>query len=320
MTVHIAHDTLNKIEGMIEADQGAQYRGWLGKVIPHIGDAYNTSEEGFRTHLGASIVGGECARHIYYSWHWTTKPKFSGRTLRLFNRGHLEEARFIAMFLMIGCEVIQQDAQGKQFRISWASGHAGGSGDGIIIGLPELSTGMAALAEFKTYGEKSFIELAGPLKEWRAHREDPSRNPFKGQGVRAAKFEHYVQMQTYMEKMKLPVGIYGAVNKNTDDLYMELVVRDTPIADQFSDRGENIVWAKEPPKRLSESPGFWKCHFCDDKPVCHLGASPAVNCRTCEFSSPVDDGVGGWACDKHGSIDKATQLVGCKDYAVNRKF
>ena len=37
--------------------------------------------------------------------------------LRLFNRGHIEEARFIAMLLTIGMPVYQQDAEGKQFRI-----------------------------------------------------------------------------------------------------------------------------------------------------------------------------------------------------------
>src|SRR3546814_6034612 len=60
--------TMRKIDAMIEADQGASFRGWEGKVLPHIGDAYRDDpEDGHRPHLGASILGGECPRAIYYS-------------------------------------------------------------------------------------------------------------------------------------------------------------------------------------------------------------------------------------------------------------
>ena len=132
--ITLASKTIAKIDAMIKADQGASFRGWLGKVIPHMGDAYRTDEDGHRSHMGASLIGGECPRAIWYGFRWATKSNFEGRLLRLFNRGHLEEARFIAMLLMIGCEVYQQDAEGNQFRISHAEGHLGGSGDGVVIG------------------------------------------------------------------------------------------------------------------------------------------------------------------------------------------
>lgn len=311
--VTLAYRTMDAIDDAIRADQGASYRGWLARVLPHIGDAYRTEQEGHRSHLGASIIGGECARSIWYSWRWVTKKMFDGRILRLFNRGHLEEGRFIPMFLMIGCEVFQQDADGNQFRISHAEGHYGGSGDGVIVGLPDFPERTPALAEFKTHGEKSFIELAGKLDEWRKHREDPRRYCFTGKGVRDAKFEHYVQMQQYMRKMNLTVALYGAVNKNTDDIYMELVTLDTAIADQFLDRGEQIVWLKTPPKRISDSPGFWKCRFCDHRPVCHLNAPADRNCRTCPHSAPGPNKT--WTCSlRNIVIDKELAQVGCDRY------
>lgn len=313
MTVHIATKTLKAIKDCIEADQGAKFRQALGQVIPHMGDAFRGEDEGFRSHMGASLIGGECARSIWYGWRWATKPKFDDRILRLFNRGHLEEARFIAMLLSAGVAVYQQDEHGKQFRISHAGGHFGGSGDGIGVGLPELNHGTPALLEFKTHGEKSFIELAGKLDEWRGFLE--GRNHFTGKGVRDAKFEHYVQMNIYMRKMGIPVALYGAVNKNTDDLYMEIVVLDTAIADQFLARGEKLIEMNAPPKRLSDSPGFWKCRFCDHKAMCHKLPKATVerNCRTCQFSKPSNDG--NWVCTKHDSIiPKETQLIGCPDY------
>lgn len=318
-SVIIATETLRAIDRMIHEDQGARFRGWLGKVMPHIGDAYRTDEDGHRSHMGASLLGGECARAIWYNFRWATKSGFGGRLLRLFNRGHLEEARFIAMLLMLGYQVFQQDQNGKQYRISFAEGHAGGSGDGVAIGVLELPPGTAALCEFKTHGEKSFIDLAGKLEDWRKYLD--GKGPFTGQGVRAAKFEHYVQMQLYMRKMGLAAALYVAVNKNTDDLYAEIIPLNAELADQFIARGEKLVWMPTPPDKINPSPGFWKCRFCDHKPVCHSKAKPDRNCRTCEFSEPIAGAQ--WMCKNavcEGPIDKATQLAGCSHYEMSKVY
>lgn len=296
MGMRLAVKTLNAIDKALEADQGARYREILGTVIPHIGDAFRGQQDPFRSHMGASLIGGECARAIWYGWRWVTKPNFPGRILRLFNRGHLEEARFISLLLMIGVEVYQQDANGNQFRISHANGHFGGSSDGVGVGIPDLAPGTAALLEFKTHSDKSFKEVST-------------------KGVREAKFEHYVQMNVYMRKMGLAAGLYGAVNKNTDELHLEIVVLDIPVADQFLDRGEKLVGMTDPPSKLNESPGFWKCRLCDHRLVCHglAGAKPEVNCRTCAYSRPDKDGQ--WVCLKHNqTIPKELQLTGCKSY------
>lgn len=302
MAIHLALQTKQKINDMIEADQGSSFRGWLGRVIPHMDDAYRVGEEPFRTHLGASMIGDECPRAIWYGWRWATRPKFPARIMRLFNRGHLEEARFIAMFLMIGCQVFQQDENGKQFRISHAEGHFGGSGDGIAVGLPELNAGQPCLLEFKTHSEKSFNELVK-------------------KGVREAKPQHYVQMQVYMRKMGIAVALYGAVNKNNDEIHLEYVFLEGELADQYLERGEKIVWLDHAPDGLSTSPGFFKCRFCNHQPVCQLGKEPDVNCRTCIFSKPVPGAQ--WVCtnlanaDLLGNpvvIDKQQQFTGCPKY------
>jgi len=328
MHVRLATKTLAAIEAALVADQGAKFRGFQKQVFPHMGDAYRSEpEEGFRSHLGASKLGAECARHLWYDFHWYHKAAFNGKTLRLFNRGHLEEARFISLLLMIGVQVFQQDAEGRQFRIAELGGHLGGSGDGVGVGVPDNPGGPSVL-EFKTHSEKSFEELAG--KSWRQVHEglcDP-RKPqiaFDGQGVRAAKFEHYVQMQLYMRKMGIMVALYAAVNKNTDDVYMEIVTLDADFADQFLERGRKIIMMAEPPKKLSNSPGWFACKWCDHRPVCHLGAPAAVNCRTCRYSAPAEDGT--WRCNlpsqpDGGGLDyilsKEEQLKGCHNYEVRK--
>lgn len=281
--------TVAAIDAAIKADQGNAFRGWLQKVLPHVGDAYGQNDSPFRSHMGASGIGKECPRAVWYSFRWATKPNFEGRMLRLFNRGHIEEARFIAMLLMIGCQVFQQDANGKQFRISDAGGHFGGSGDGVVVGLPDLPPGMPALAEFKTHNAKSFAKLAE-------------------QGVRISKPEHYVQMNVYMRKMGLNVGLYLAVNKDDDTLHGEIVHLDPELADRYIDRGVQLVFMPTAPKRVNDSPSWFACKFCDHRAVCHMGATPEKNCRTCEHSVPREDGT--WWCESEDR--RMTMLFGPK--------
>jgi hypothetical protein len=299
MAIILATKTLAAIEAQIESDQGAAFRANTGKVLPHMDDAYRgvDPDGGFRSHLGASGIGDNCARKIWYQFHWALKPNFSGRMLRLFNRGHLEEARFIAMLLSIGVQVYQQDAQGKQFRISDVGGHFGGSGDGVGIGIPDLAAGTSFLLEFKTHNDKSFIKL-------------------QKEGVQLAKPVHYVQMQTYMRKMNLTVALYGAVNKNNDEIHLELIYLDTLCADQFLDRAKQIIMMRTAPKKLNESIGYYECKWCDLKYICHLDEKPAVNCRTCYYSHTEEDGT--WRCGNAGAqnmvIPKELQLTGCAAY------
>lgn len=294
------HDLINKT---IQADQGNSYRNWLGRVLPHIGDAYRSDEEGFRSHLGASILGQECSRKIWYSYRWVKRPNFEGRMIRLFNRGHLEEGRVLAALLMIGANVYQQDSNGKQYRISHAGGLVGGSGDGVVVGIPDLPATLPCLLEIKTHSEKSFSEL-------KAHH------------VKSAKFEHYVQMNTYMEKMGLTICLYIAVNKNTDELYMELVQKDSDTAIAYLERGLKIALMQEPPPKLNNSPGFWKCRFCDEKDVCHNGAKVEMNCRTCEFAiSKLDGDEGYWYCrNLKIKLSTEVQLQGCEKYQTGFFF
>ena len=296
-----ASKTLKAIDDAIAADQGGAYRQHLQRVLPHIGDAYRGTEDGFRSHLGASVLGQECGRAIWYGFRWFTKPKFSGRILRLFNRGHLEEGRVIAALLTIGVQIFQQDEHGKQFRISDIGGHFGGSGDGVAIGLPDLPSGTAALLEFKTHNDKSFVKL-------------------EKEGVRSAKFEHWVQMQTYMSKMGIPVALYVAVNKNDDNLWMELVYLDSASAEQFRDRARTIILLRQPPARISESPGWFACKWCDHAPVCHKKGVPEKNCRSCLHSEAREDGT--WRCMNPGAeelvLSKEMQAAGCNAYEAHK--
>lgn len=299
MALILATKTLDKIEQVIHADQGASYRGFLKQVMPHIGDAYRSEKETFRSHMGASALGRKCGREIWYSFHWATVGNHTGRMMRLFNRGHMEEGRFIAMLLCIGVKVYQQDANGKQYAISGSAGHYGGSGDGVGVGIPDLPPGLPALLEFKTHSKASFDKL---VKE----------------GVRASKFEHFVQVQQYMRKMGLTATLYVAVNKNDDTLYAEIILLEAETADTFIARADKIVWMHRAPEKIGKPPsiGNYDCKFCDHKAMCFTKQKPPVNCRTCEYSRPTDTGHAVWVCTAQNNLPltKEMQLVGCTNW------
>lgn len=308
----LATKTQEAIDAAIYADQGRLFRHYLRESILDVDDAFDESEhDAFRSHLGISMSGRECARELWYKFRWATPTAISGKTLRLFNRGHLEEARFVAMLRTIGCEVWRQAAPGQQFRVSLYGGHYGSAIDAVIKGIPDLP-GIPILGEFKTHNEKNFRKLAG-------EKDSNGQTVVPPMGVRKAKIEHYAQMQQYMGYYQFEWGLYGAVNKNTDELYFELVPYVYTEDNGWRERSRRIIWAKEAPQRISPNPVFWKCRFCDERKVCHYNATPAFNCRTCAASRPLEDGT--WWCDTHSAVlDKARQLSGCPDWQEHPSF
>jgi hypothetical protein len=132
--------------------------------------------------------------------------------------------------------------------------------------------------------------------------------------VRESKPQHYDQMQIYM-RLKGPVwALYVAVNKDTDDLYLERVKYDQEHAERLLERATRVIFSLNPTlAKLSENPSWFECKFCDHNAVCHKtkpGTWAEVNCRTCVHSTPVKGGA--WTCELHQTdIDLATQRVGC---------
>jgi hypothetical protein len=225
--------------------------------------------------------------------------RHSGCILRLFDRGHLEEARFVKWFRDAGITVWDETEGGGQFRISDCDGHFGGSLDGVCKGIPDLDPEEPCLVEFKTHGNKSFQQLL--IKK-----------------VEVAKPEHYAQMNIYMGKMDLKWALYAAINKNTDELYLELISFDKQNYQRHMARAVGIIQAVFPPPKISESPGWWRCRLCSYKEVCHKDRCPEINCRTCYHSTPIAGGM--WDCTAHPGYPPETteqQSVGCGDHIIH---
>lgn len=248
-----------------------------------------------RPYMGISMMGHECPRYLWLKFRWAVREKFSGRMLRLFRRGQLEEIQFTDDLKRIGCIVTHTGRD--QLTVSfggWVKGHP----DGIIeCGLPEAPK-TPHIVEFKTHNNKSFEEL-------------------KKKGVKEAKYMHWTQCQVYMLGRKLDRALYLAVNKDTDELYGERVKLERAEAQDLVRRGEDIAVDPFLPLPLSQDPSFYKCKMCSCWSFCHqTHQTEELNCRTCRHFSPDSDGRAYCSLYKI-KIPYENQLMGCTEYAIH---
>jgi len=222
-----------------------------------------------RPHMGCSLLGHPCDRYLWLSFRHAVQESFSGRMLRLFRRGQNEESVVVSDLRAIGVDV--QATGASQSRVKFDC-HVSGSVDGIIeSGLPE-SPKKRHILEIKTYNRKSFDKLAKD-------------------GVQKTKFQHYVQMQLYMHAQGLTEALYLAVNKDTDELYGELVSYDRETAERYLQRAQSVIDSPEPPTRVNSNASWYQCKFCAAHEFCHSTLTTKhVNCRTSAATARSTDG------------------------------
>ncbi len=314
MAIFLAEKTLKLIDEKLASDSGAAFRKQLQILLPKMDDAYRGEEPPFRQHLGASQIGRECAQELWLQYHWATIPSFEPKILRLFNRGHCEEARFLALLAITGIQLWYETEDGGQIKFSDWHKHFGSALDGIAKGIPDIDPSIPVYSEFKTHNEKSFTKLAGSLETIKGIRQRTEPG-----GVLATKKEHYVQCQICMHNMQLPATIYIAVNKNTDELYAEIFNYDPGFAASYTERAGKIIFSSEALPKISQRKSWWECKFCNQKEVCHGNTAPEINCRTCCHSTPSTVGDGSWSCalSQPEILQEETQFTGCGQHVYN---
>ena len=183
-------------------------------------------------------------------------------------------------------EKINEPDKGKrQFRLSRFGGHFGGSLDGIAK-LPEsYQIPDQILTEFKTNGTgKGFSDL-------------------KVKGVALAKPMHFAQMCVYGFAFGLKHALYMNVNKNDDDLYVELLKLDEKLGASMIERAYKIIAADCPPEKIAETPAALSCLYCNFKNLCFENERPVKNCRSCEACKPVwTETESAWLCENYNAV------------------
>ena len=249
-----------------------------------------------RPHLGGSQIGNECARALWYQFRHMDSPAFEGRTLRLFETGDREEIRIIDNLRAVGVTVWDKDPEtGRQIRFTECDGHFALSLDGVGQGFKE--SGQPHTLEFKTMNEKNFRALVRD-------------------GVEKSKPVYWAQCQIGMHLADIDRCAFIAVNKNTDEIYMERIKRDLALGLQLVAKAGEIIFSDKPPSRINSDPSFYLCKFCDYRSICHEGKPPEVNCRTCAHSTPERGGDGKWSCAEGKTFGTACERHLFNPYAM----
>lgn len=249
-----------------------------------------------RAYLGASQLGEDCERKLWYSFHWAAWEVFEGRMLRLFDTGHREEQRVIDELRSIGVTVWDRDeTTGEQIRFSAVEGHSGGGCDAIAKGFIEAPKTYHVL-EIKTMNAKHFGE-------------------FFAKGVLKSHPKYYTQFTLYAGWAEIDRTFFIAKNKDDDDLHAERINFDKPHFVAAEAKARRVIYSPEPNPKITEDATSYLCKFCPAWGICHGKEIAPVNCRTCIHSTPEKDGDGRWSCAFHGTnISVETQRKGCEHH------
>jgi len=256
-----------------------------------------------RGYLGMSGLAEACSRKVWLGFRRASTSTYTPRTMRIFERGDIEEARIVAALKNIGIECFRRDKDGNKIEITGAigeeqeelvgfAGHAKGHPDGRCIGVIEAPK-TEHLLEIKTMNDAGFKKL---IKD----------------GLRKVKPIYFGQVQRYMDKMGLTRTLHITVNKNDEDIYVERIRLDEEYAKELADRERDIIMSDAPP--LREFSRTWhECKWCNHVGVCHDNVPPVVTCRSCAKVDMEMDGV--WRCSMSGNaLSYAEQMKACPSY------
>lgn len=252
--------------------------------------------DGPRRHLGASIIGDPCSRKLWYGFRWADYKVHNGMQYRLFNRGHKEEERFIEWLTKAGYQIAALNPDtGKQWQVSSCLGHFGGSMDGKAILPIKYNYTRPMLLEFKTNNTGAGFSKLITDK------------------CQVAKPLHYDQQSVYGYLDNIEYSIYLNVCKNDDNIHSEIIKLNHKRGKELEEKAEFIIFTKEPPRKISESPAFYICKFCDFLDVCHQDKPLMRNCRSCKSATAVENKQ--WKCERFNDIIPPDFIPkGCGDW------
>lgn len=243
--------------------------------------------------LGSSSIGAECLRQVWLDWRGFAREQFEGRMLRLFETGHLQEARIVEDLRRAGFAIWDKQADGRQFEFTDPTGHLVTKIDGVIRGVPG-GEDEPRLLEVKTHNKNSFSSLVK-------------------KGVKEAKPLHYAQMQISAALGGFGPALYVAVCKDDEQFHVEQVHADPTEQARLQRRVIKLVEARLRPAGISDDGSSYGCKYCAMKAVCTREAEPLRHCRTCTMCTPGAEGQ--WVCElNRHTLTLDEQRKGCEHW------
>jgi hypothetical protein len=277
----------------------AYWRRTISERIKESFDNYalsNANGDGYRDHLGASIIGHECTRYLWYHFRWFRREVHSARMYSLFDQGHRIEKQIRETLESCGATFWYPNPNDHEIqRFSDINGHFGGSIDGVFT--------------WPAIGLKDWYIL-----ECKSSKTGSTFAKLFTDEVSGAQPRHYAQQSVYGLKFQIRNALYVAYNKNDSTIYYEIVDLDWMLGEELTKRADFVIHSQEPPAKIKgASPNFFICKMCAFWGICHVGDKPVANCRNCIHSRPIENGE--WAClHWNALIPKETIPKGCAEH------
>lgn len=267
-------------------------------------------KRGMSRRVGGSSVGKECLRAGWYSFRWASPVVMSAKGLLTVNDGFRGEDYIAGLLRGVpGLQLWTEDPErpGKQISFELVDGHFVGKLDGIVLGLLQAPK-TPHVWEAKVVNEKKFTKLKKDVEKF---GEKHALEQWDG--------TYFAQAQMYMHGMKLTRHYLTVASPGVRELVGVRTEYQRERAEMFLGRAESIVFSSGIPSRISKDPAHFGCKWCDHADVCHSGAAPLRNCRTCRWSKPYGEGV--WGCElQEKELSYEEQAAGCDKYELREEF
>ena len=253
------------------------------QITHHIDNALQSEhqQETPRTYLGGSRLGVACERALQYEYLKTPVDKpFPGRILRIFAAGHVFEELAIDWLRMAGFDLHTQTSTGGQYGFSAVDGRIKGHVDGILASGPnDLNMTYPALWECKSAKNSAWNDLS--------KRGLTIANPIYAAQV--ALYQAY--MEEHIPGISQNPALFMAINKDTAQLYCELIPFNGELAQRSSDKGVRILAAcdaNDSLPRIARDPSHFGCKFCSWRSTCWQSESTNDGHSKTNITSPSD--------------------------------
>jgi hypothetical protein len=280
------------------------------EMLNRLGDSASRRE-----YLGGSEIGKECPRELWLGWRWCLPLLDDGRRQLIFKMGQSIEDLLVYWF---GSQLVSVSPQTKeQLGGNFFGGHLSWHVDGFFV--VNGAERNIVLWECKSANSKRFNQLAknGVLASLNRETDLAYSQWDEAYGA---------QLQFYMGAMneggmEVNHALVTVVNKNTSDVYSEVVTYDPAQYEALKAKAEWILGLSAPPDGAWEANHYKVKNFMnsDDRGV-YLGdlTPKKPNCRNCKWSKPnladkSDKAV--WGCKKSRKLlSFEEQLTACSDH------
>lgn len=210
-----------------------------------------------RNYIGASFIGHQCDRFIYYSYHNAPHAPIDWKGAFAIQNGHADEIVLANRLRMVEGIVLEtEDLNGKQFGFSKFNGKYKGHYDGKITGLIQAPK-TKHIWEAKSCNEKKFNNLKKCIEE----KEEKD-------SLEAWDKIFYAQAVVYMEEEKVERHYLTACMPGVRDIISVRTHRNSNYAKFLEAKAERIIETKSAPQRIGENRDFFVCKFCKFSDFC----------------------------------------------------